>query len=223
MTQPPKQRSFHRSNDAARTSRDAAKSQLRIIGGSLRGRQIVYSGDPVTRPMKDNIREAVFNLIGAWVPGKLAIDLFAGTGAIGIEALSRGAEFAIFVERHFPTARLIQQNLTSLELLDRAELETSDTFFWARQYCKAPKSNPRPWAMFCSPPYDLYATQPEAMTNLIRSLVAVAPPHSVMVVESDHRFDATQLPDFDRWRVREYSPARLHILRPSASEDLPAD
>ena len=64
---------------------------VRIIGGRFRGRKILYSGDPRTRPMKDRVREAVFNLLGTAVRGKHALDLFAGTGALGLEALSRGA------------------------------------------------------------------------------------------------------------------------------------
>ncbi len=60
---------------------------LRIIGGQFRGRRLRYGGDPRTRPMKDRLREAVFNLIGPMVRGTHALDLFAGTGALGLEAL----------------------------------------------------------------------------------------------------------------------------------------
>ena len=63
---------------------------VRIIGGKFRGRKLEYSGDPRTRPMKDRVREALFNLLGHGVEGKVAIDLFAGTGALALEALSRG-------------------------------------------------------------------------------------------------------------------------------------
>ena len=64
---------------------------LRIVGGRFRGRKLLYSGDFRTRPMKDRLREAVFNLVGPAVAGMHAIDLFGGTGALGLEALSRGA------------------------------------------------------------------------------------------------------------------------------------
>ena len=80
---------------------------LRIIGGRFRGRKLAYSGDPRTRPMKDRVREALFNLLGRAVEGKTAIDLFAGTGALAFEALSRGAARAVAIELHRPTARLI--------------------------------------------------------------------------------------------------------------------
>jgi 16S rRNA (guanine966-N2)-methyltransferase len=196
-------------------SKSAAPQRLRIIGGKWRGRQIRYSGDPLTRPMKDNIREAVFNLIGGWIPGKTAIDLFAGTGAIGLEALSRGAEQAIFVERHFPTARIIEQNIADLDANNLSTVVTSDTFFWARDFLKQASVSARPWAVFCSPPYDLYRTKPEAMLELIDSLLRASPEGSVFVVESDARFDSRSLPQFVKWRVREYPPATIHVWRPA--------
>ena len=91
----------------------------RIIGGQLRGKKLFYSGDDRTRPMKDRVREAVFNLLGPAVVGKHALDLFAGTGALGFEALSRGAAAATFVERHFPTADHLRQTAASLGVADR--------------------------------------------------------------------------------------------------------
>src|SRR6478736_322408 len=95
-----------RKKAARRGGRDPAEPVvgLRIVGGTLRGRKLQYSGDVRTRPMKDRVREAVFNLLGPQVAGSHAIDLFAGTGALGIEAISRGATKATFIERHLPTA-----------------------------------------------------------------------------------------------------------------------
>ena len=89
-------------NDWNTNRADAGLGKLRIVGGKFRGRQIEYSGDPVTRPMKDNIREALFNLVGGWVKEKIVFDLFAGTGAMALEALSRGATKAFLIERHIP-------------------------------------------------------------------------------------------------------------------------
>src|SRR5256885_1565381 len=99
---------------------DRVIPEVRIIGGQFRGRRLAYSGDPRTRPMKDRVREALFNLIGPQIKGMYAIDLFAGTGALGLEALSRGAAGATFVEQHYPTAELIRQNIETLAVGDRA-------------------------------------------------------------------------------------------------------
>ncbi len=191
------------------------EQRLRIIGGTWRGRQIQYSGDPITRPMKDNIREAVFNLVGGWLPGKLALDLFAGTGALGLEALSRGAEHAILVERHFPTAKIIEQNVEELAAQSQTTIVPSDTFFWVRQFLKQPPTNKMPWAVFCSPPYSLYVDRSNDMLKLVGSLLQAAPEESIFVVESDDQFDSRLLPNFDKWRVREYSPAIIHVWRPA--------
>ena len=89
---------------------------LRIIGGKFSRRRLKYTGDPRTRPMKDRVREALFNLVGPSVIGSHAIDLFAGTGALGLEALSRGAARATFIERHYPTADTIKENIASLDV-----------------------------------------------------------------------------------------------------------
>lgn len=196
----------------------AAPRTLRIIGGALRGRHLNYSGDPRTRPMKDNIREAVFNLIGGWTPGKFAIDLFAGSGALGLEALSRGAVHALFIERHIDTARLISANVRELGLTSHSTIVEADTLFWGRNW--SPAADPHaghPWLVFCSPPYDLYVQEPDRLLELLARLLQLAPADSVFVVESDSRFDSRRLPQFDQWRIRAYQPAVIHVLRPTTN------
>jgi len=107
---------------------------LRIIGGSLRRRKLQYSGDLRTRPMKDRVREAVFNLLGTQVTGSQAIDLFAGTGALGLEAISRGATHATFIERHLPTAKLIEQTPPPSVSPTACESSSADAFGWTTAY-----------------------------------------------------------------------------------------
>lgn len=195
-----------------RQAADAGK--LRIIGGSYRGRQIRYSGDPITRPMKDDIREAVFNLVGGWTSGKAVFDLFAGTGAMGLEAISRGAARAFLIERHFPTVKIIRDNIRSLDPDMAAEATASDTFFWSRRFLADATQWPsEPWLVFCCPPYDLYVSSPAPIRELIKSFVDAAPEDSLMVVESDHRFDLEQLPDHENWVVRNYTPAVISIFK----------
>ncbi|HMO14809.1 MAG TPA: RsmD family RNA methyltransferase [Pirellulaceae bacterium] len=193
--------------------RDPALGKMRIIGGKYRGRQIEYSGDMRTRPMKDNIREAVFNLVGAWVPGKHVFDLFAGTGAMGIEALSRGAASATFIERHQPTAKLIQKSLQSLGVEEPTSVEFSDTFFWVRQFFKRQQFPVQPWAVFVCPPYQHYLDFGDEMRGLIDSFSSVAPADSLLVVEADAQFSEATLPQPERWRTRLYSPAKICVLR----------
>ena len=192
-------------------------SQIRIIGGTFRGRQIRWTGDLITRPMKDNIREALFNLIGGWIEGRHAIDLFAGTGAIGLEALSRGAHSATLIERHFPTARIIRDNIQALDPELPAEIVKSDTFFWVRQFVRPETKRPEmPWAVFCSPPWNLFHRRTEDIVTMIGQLIEVAPEGSVFVVESDDSFDPALLPCTDRWRVR-HLPAGHLVGAPTRS------
>ncbi len=188
--------------------------RLRIVGGTYGGRQIAYSGDPVTRPMKDDIREAVFNLVGGWLPGKVAFDLFAGTGAMGLEAISRGAIRAYMIERHFPTAKIIRQNIASLDSEMNATVSASDTFFWSRKFLNNRDQWPiQPWAVFCCPPYDLYVKATESVMELVGGFVDAAPEESLIVVESDSRFDPALLPNQFEWTVRKYSPAVISVFK----------
>ncbi|MEM7783822.1 MAG: RsmD family RNA methyltransferase, partial [Planctomycetota bacterium] len=178
------------------------------------GRQIDYSGNQVTRPMKDNIREALFNLVGGWIPGKAVFDLFSGTGAIGIEALSRGATQAFFIERHFPSIRILTNNVRSLDPDLTAQIEASDTFFWCRKFFQSRESWPQePWVVFCSPPYDFYVDRWDELETVIQNFLDAAPDQSILVVESDQRFDTDRLPESDQWDIRHYSPAVVAVLK----------
>jgi 16S rRNA (guanine966-N2)-methyltransferase len=182
---------------------------VRIIGGRFRGRKLLYSGDLRTRPMKDRLREAVFNLLGDAVAGTHALDLFAGTGALGLEALSRGAARATFFEQHFPTAELICQNIASLDVEDRTAVIPGNVFLQSRTADLAPQ----PWIVFCSPPYEFYLTRSMEMMELLAELHRQASLGSVLVVEADARFDFSLLPDPAAWDVRPYPPAVVGVYR----------
>jgi 16S rRNA (guanine966-N2)-methyltransferase len=160
--------------------------------------------------MKERVREAVFNLLGPAVAGKHAIDLFAGTGALGFEAISRGAASATLVERHFPTAAVIEKNAQALGIADRCTVLPANTLLWAKRLPDLPAT---PWVVFCSPPYELYVSHTAEMLALIEQLLRHAPPASMFAVEADERFDFGQLPRADEWDVREYPPAVVGILR----------
>jgi 16S rRNA (guanine966-N2)-methyltransferase len=181
---------------------------VRIIGGRFRGRKIEYSGDLRTRPMKDRVREAVFNLVGVGARGKHAIDLFAGTGALGLEALSRGAARATFIEQHLPTAKAISRTAATLGAAAETEVVIANTFFWFGCH---PELGTVALLVFVSPPYDFYVDRSEEMLKLIGGLMAAAPAESLFVVEADDRFDFQRLPDAQAWDVRSYPPAVVGI------------
>ena len=88
---------------------------MRIIGGRLKGRRLTGVRGQI-RPTADRVREAIFNILGPEVPGSLVLDLFAGTGALGIEALSRGAQAAVFVENHSTSLQVLRRNVDQCAL-----------------------------------------------------------------------------------------------------------
>lgn len=161
--------------------------------------------------MKERVREAVFNILGPDVVGQHAIDLFAGTGALGLEALSRGATRVTLVERHFPTAEIIRENIATLNVENLAEVVSADTFLWVQRNCRQESMQSMPWLVFCSPPYDFFVTRLADIQELIESLCAAAPGGSLMVVECDQRYDTARLPAPPAWHVRDYPPARVAI------------
>ncbi len=180
----------------------------RIVGGTLRGRKLLYAVDARTRAMKDRVREAVFNLLGPAVKDKHAIDLFAGTGALAFEAISRGASDATLVEHHFPTARRIEENAKALGISAQCQVLPANVLLWSKRLPPLPE---RPWVVFCSPPWDFFVERTEAVMALVERLMKAAPVDSLFAVEADERFDFGQLPRADEWDVRTYPPAVVGV------------
>ena len=215
----------------AKASDRSEQTDLRIIGGEFRGSKLRYGlinkkGDAITRPMKHRVREAIFNLLSTESLGRHAIDLFAGTGALGLEALSRGATSATFIEKHIPTARIIQENIAALGVEDRTTLLVTSAFLWGKRDLPIAESklsnqsairNPQseiPWLVFCSPPYAFYVERQVDMLELIASVRQHAPAGSVLVVEADERFDFTLLSgNGATWDIRTYPPAVVGLWR----------
>ncbi|MHC2069166.1 RsmD family RNA methyltransferase [Bremerella sp. T1] len=190
---------------------------MRIIGGQLKNKKIEYSGDIRTRPMKERVREAVFNLIGPSIKEKVAIDLFAGTGALGLEAISRGATQAHLIERHVPTSKLIRTNAEALEVVDQVSIYANNSFMWVKKELEnVPQT---PWVVFICPPYEFFVSRWEEMEKQINMLLDAAPDESILIVEFDDQFDAANLPDAENWDVRVYAPAHVGIYRLLRDED----
>jgi 16S rRNA (guanine966-N2)-methyltransferase len=188
-------------------------TELRIIGGELRGRKLAYSGESRTRPMKDRLREALFNLIGPSLKGQHAIDVFAGTGALGLEAVSRGAARATMIEQHFPTAAVVRQNVERLGIADRCEVVSADALIWVERLTLGDSPS---WLVFCCPPYAFYVDRQQQMLRLVNTLIERAPAGSTLVVEADERFDMGLLPDANNWDTRRYPPSTLALYRKPA-------
>jgi 16S rRNA (guanine966-N2)-methyltransferase len=122
---------------------------MRVIAGALGGRRLLAPRGAGTRPTADRVREALFSVLGD-VGGALVLDLFAGSGALGIEALSRGAAFATFVEREPGALAALEQNLASLELADCVRVVHAD----ARAALRAARTRGDKYDLvFIDPPY----------------------------------------------------------------------
>ena len=114
---------------------------MRIIAGQRRGHKIDGPRPSAEmRPTSDLVRESIFNIVGELMPGRIAVDLFAGTGAVGLEALSRGASRAIFIEKNRENVGLIHRNIAILRYQDRTQVRLADAFRWARTFQPAGQS-----------------------------------------------------------------------------------
>jgi len=201
------------------TNRSSAGA-LRIIGGDLRGRKVPYSGDSRTRPMKDRVREALFNLLGPAIKGRVAIDFFAGTGAVGLEAVSRGASQCYFLENHRPTAAAIEQLAQKFGVGARATVIGGDAFEHAESLLKGIDDAV---VAFISPPWDYFSERAEPLQRLVNSVFAhderrqteiaseAGPECDIVAVESEVGRDISWLPHYEAWDVRTYAPAALAI------------
>ncbi|HTD58133.1 MAG TPA: 16S rRNA (guanine(966)-N(2))-methyltransferase RsmD [Solirubrobacteraceae bacterium] len=157
---------------------------MRVIAGRLGGRRLRAPRGDTTRPTSDRVREALFSMLGA-LDGAAVLDLFAGTGALGIEALSRGARRAVFVERHAAAIRVLRANLERLGLAgEEAELRVGDALAALRAAREAGETYD---LVFLDPPY---RQAPELGAELSALLPALLAPGARVVVESDRRAPA---------------------------------
>jgi 16S rRNA (guanine966-N2)-methyltransferase len=124
---------------------------LRIIGGTFRGRKIEQPELDTVRPTKDRIREAIFNVIAEAIPDANVLDLFAGSGAFGLEALSREAQKAVFIEKDPRCAKVIGKNIATLGVEGRSEVITSDVSAWLEKEGGKKAFD----IVFADPPYNI--------------------------------------------------------------------
>ena len=199
---------------------------MRIIAGERRGHKIDGpKGTSATRPTSDFVRESLFNILREAVVGRVVVDLFAGTGALGLEALSRGASRAIFVEQNRENVSLIYRNMTHLRYEDRARIQSTDAYRWARSFVPV---DSEPMVVLLDPPYRDYEIHYKKVNQLLETLVQKLPTGSVMAVESGRTLDDRILPGFEAWDVRRYGGTQVAVREiteadgPEPVEDQPA-
>ena len=129
---------------------------IRVIGGDFKGRRLKFIRSPLIRPMQDKVKGALFNILQADVPGSLFLDGFAGTGSVGIEALSRGAERVVFVEELRAAAKVVAANVATCGADDRALVIVKE---FNRAVIDLSKSEVLFDIVFLDPPYRLLETR----------------------------------------------------------------
>ena len=183
---------------------------MRIVAGKFRGRPLAAPADMSTRPTSDRVRESVFNILAHGIDGfspagQRVIDLFAGTGALGIEALSRGAAYCLFVEDAPEARALIRRNVETLGL-------TGETRIFRRDATDlGPAGNMEPFGLaFLDPPYGKGLAD-KALAGLADG--GWLKPNAICVVEERAETSFTPTPAFEKIDARTYGDTAVHILK----------
>jgi 16S rRNA (guanine966-N2)-methyltransferase len=181
---------------------------LRIIGGEQRGRKIELPPGGGVRPPTDRVREAIFNLLRLLVPGRPAFDLFAGSGALGLEALSRGATHVTFVESEPRVAAILRRNVQHLHYEHCTNVAVADVFRWAERFTRWPRE---PAVVLIAPPYAYFDDRLEQLQTLWATLVDRLPDDTAIVIQAPQNFRLDLLPLGHDWEMRKYGQTQVVI------------
>ena len=182
---------------------------MRVIAGLSGGIQLTVP-KTFTRPTTDRVREAVFSSLGLRIADATVLDLFAGTGSLGIESLSRGAKSALFVEENRNACEIITANLTKTKLSENATLRKTDV----ESFIKRLNSEATFDLIFADPPYARDEETTELLENLLNfeNLAQSLKPDSLFVLETLAR---NPLPETPLWTVqkeKKYGDTRISFL-----------
>jgi 16S rRNA (guanine966-N2)-methyltransferase len=166
---------------------------MRIIAGKYRSRILKSLKGLALRPTSDRVRETLFNVLGPGVVGSRFLDVFAGTGAVGIEALSRGAADVTFIENQAPAAKLIRQNLDSLKITSGYTILAADALTALQKLAvRHTPSTPGIDFVFVDPPYAAHVDYARTLEFLSSASATFLAPNALIVFEHHHKF---HLPD----------------------------
>ena len=184
---------------------------MRIIAGKYKGHNLVSFQASHIRPTTDRVKESLFNILMAEIPGARVLDLFSGTGNLGLEALSRGADSVVFVEKNPGSIGILKQNIQKLKLTESHKIINKDVLQFLRQYEGEPFD-----VIFADPPF----TEEMAHDVLLaanNSKVFAA--HTVMAIESarKERLDE-EYPKLLRFDRREFGDKILSFFQPKKED-----
>ena len=175
---------------------------MRVISGSAKGRNLRSVPGDATRPITDRVKEALFNIFGADMIDARFLDLFGGTGGVGIEALSRGAAHAVFVEKNHKAQETIKANLLRTQLSDRAEIMRGDAFAYLRGV-------PQPFHYIYIAPPQYHRLWVDALSLLNAQPGWLAEDGEIIVQIHPREYEAVALEHFEEIEQRKYSSTLL--------------
>jgi 16S rRNA (guanine966-N2)-methyltransferase len=190
--------------------------ELRIVSGRLRGRKVTAIVHDELRPTPQMVREALFSILGNAVPGRPFYDIFAGTGVNGLEAISRNAAEAVFVEQDAKLAIAIDNRLKEFDVAQQGQVLRADVYRWAERWLPPTV----PVNLFLSPPFADLTERLDAFLGLVKLLAEKAPEESCVCVQAELGFPDERLPG-QGWDVRSYGRNVLAIWvkeTPAATE-----
>jgi len=182
---------------------------MRVVAGTLRGRKLRAVPGEMTRPTADRVKEALFSILGP-LDGAEVLDLYAGTGALGIEAISRGAAHALCVERAREAVAVLKANVEALSLADRVTVLASEV---ARAASTIERHGPFD-LVFVDPPYEDIA---DALVTLGSLATKVLGAGAVVIVEHATR-EKIAVPGLTTFDTRKYGSTSLAFLRAAATD-----
>ncbi|AMV25006.1 Ribosomal RNA small subunit methyltransferase D [Gemmata sp. SH-PL17] len=197
------------------------KTQVRIVAGSLRGRKLTVVVHDGMRPTPQMVREALFSILGNAIPDRVFYDIFAGTGVVGLEAVSRGATSARLIEKDQRQGADIQKYAEEFGVGDKVQVLRADVYRWAERWI-APKDAVN---LFLSPPFPDLSQKAEEFLTLVNVLLSKAPPDSVLTIQAEDGFPAERLPTPEAWDIRSYGRNMLLfyvVPRPGEAPEAPA-
>lgn len=188
---------------------------MRVISGTAKGRALKAVPGTGTRPTTDKVKEAIFSMIGPYFDGGAVLDLFAGTGGLGIEALSRGMDRAIFIDLEKKSVDVVLENLKATRLADKAEVYRNDAF---RALKALAKREIRFRLFFFDPPYKMKII--EDLLLAVQEL-GLAEPGATVVAEHDAEYRCEpRVGDAHCIRHTEYGDTAVSIYRFIADDHL---
>ena len=176
------------------------RTQIRIVAGSLRGRKLTCTVNANLRPTPQRVRESLFSILGNAVPERPFVDIFAGTGVVGLEAISRGASSVTFIERDFRLIGDLERHINEFGIGEQARIARTDVYRWIERW-QAPDG---PVSLFLSPPFRDFEHRLDELLNVIAQLQQRVSPGSVIVLQAESKAPLDELPARLEWDERRY-------------------